>query len=134
MKNRTNKLHFGIIFLFVFSAYANEEKTTGFWQEMQIKTPINTGVQRSGQQVYDYKCYECHAKNTQGAPMPGDNYEWNRRYSKGMDVLMEHTIDGFNRGVMPERGGCRNCSEKELKNAIVYMLNKSGIVININEK
>jgi cytochrome c5 len=66
--------------------------------------------------------------------MPGDNYEWNRRYKKGFDMLIKHTIDGYNRGVMPKRGGCRNCSEKELENAIVYMLNKSGVAIDTNDR
>ena len=61
--------------------------------------------------------------------MPGDNYEWNRRYQKGFDVLLKHAIDGFNRGVMPERGGCKDCSKKELERAIVYMLNKSDVFI-----
>ncbi len=94
---------------------------------MHTKTAINTGIQRSGQDVYDYKCYECHSRNTQGAPMPGDHYEWNRRYQKGLSVLLQHTLEGFNRGLMPARGGCRDCSEQELKNAILYMLKRSEV-------
>ncbi len=129
MKTIFIKLYFVTILLGFISACTNENKTTGFWQEMHTKTAINTGLQRTGQQVYDHKCYECHTRNTQGAPMPGDNYEWSLRYRKGMDVLLEHAINGFNRGVMPKRGGCRDCSEQELKNAIVYMLKSSGIPV-----
>jgi len=105
-------------------------KTTGFWQEMHTETPINTGKQRTGQQVYQSKCYECHDRNTQGAPMPNDKYEWNLRYQKGMNVLITHALNGYNQGLMPRRGGCKDCSDKELKNAILYMLKQSGIVIN----
>ena len=133
MKKLIIKLHFGILFLCFINGCVNDDKTTGFWQEMHTETAINTGIQRTGQQVYDFKCYECHTRNTQGAPMPGDNYEWNRRYRKGFNILLKHTINGFNRGVMPERGGCRDCSEQELENAIVYMLNKSDIAINAPE-
>ena len=133
MKHFNIKLYFVILLLFFINGCANDGTTTGFWQEMHNVTAINTGLQRTGQQVYDFKCYECHTRNTQGAPMPGDNYEWNRRYQKGFDVLLKHTINGFNRGVMPIRGGCRDCSEQELENAIIYMLNQSGIAINTNE-
>jgi len=134
MKNLIYKFHFVVLFLFFINGCTNNDKTTGFWQEWHNETPINTGIQRTGKQVYDFKCYECHTKNTQGAPMPGDNYEWNRRYQKGIDVLIKHTIEGFNRGVMPKRGGCRDCSEQELKNAIIYMLNKSGITVKVDKK
>ena len=116
------------------SGCVKEEKTTGFWQEMQAVTPINTGKQRNGLQVYEYRCRGCHGKNTQGAPMPGDYYEWKLRYQKGIDVLMEHTIKGFNRGLMPSRGGCKDCSETELKNAVLYFLKTSGIEINAKDE
>lgn len=130
MKTPIIKLNIGLFLLYFIAGCANEEKTTGFWQEMHTDTLINTGTQRSGAQVYKYKCYECHDRNTQGAPMPGDNYEWSIRYQKGFDVLLKHSIYGYNRGVMPIRGGCRDCSEKELSNALIYMLKSSGIEIN----
>lgn len=133
MKIFITKLHLGIVLLSFITGCTNENTTTGYWQEMHRETEINSGIQRTGQQVYDYKCYECHARNTQGAPMPGDNYEWGRRYQKGFDVLMQHTMYGFNRGVMPIRGGCRDCSEKELKNAVIYMLSNSGIEITFED-
>ncbi len=117
----------GIVAFCFLCACSSPDKTTGFWQEMHNKTAINTGLQRTGQQVYDYKCHECHSRNTQGAPMPGDNYEWRLRYKKGMEVLLKHTIEGFNRGLMPARGGCRDCSEYELRNAIIYMLKQSSV-------
>jgi len=131
MKNIFVKFSVLVLFLFIISGCTNDNKTTGFWQEMHNVTAINTGTQRTGQQVYDSKCYECHARNTQGAPMPGDNYEWSRRYKKGFNTLVKHSIEGFNRGVMPKRGGCRDCSNKELENAIVYMLNESNIQIDL---
>lgn len=101
--------------------------TTGFWQEMQEEVSVNDGPPRTGEQVYEYRCKSCHARNTQGAPMPGDEYEWRRRAAKGMSVLMEHTINGYQRTLMPARGGCLDCNEEELRNALVYMLEKSGI-------
>jgi cytochrome c5 len=118
-----------MFYLCLIPGCAKQETTTGFWQEMHTATAINTGSPRSGRQVYEYKCSACHDKNTQGAPMPGDNYEWSARYQKGLDVLINHTLDGFNQGLMPSRGGCKDCNEQELTNAIIYMLKTSGIEI-----
>ncbi len=117
-----------MLFMTFFNGCVHEGKTTGFWQEMHSATPVNTGIQRNGSQIYHYKCHECHDRNTQGAPMPGDTYDWNVRYQKGLQALVQHSIDGFNRGLMPSRGGCRNCSDQELNNAIIYMLKKAASI------
>lgn len=112
--------------LLLLGGCANEHTTTGFWQELQDEVAINEGQQRSGEQVYQFRCQGCHGKNTQGAPMPGDRYEWERRSAQGLEVLMAHTVDGY-RQKMPPRGGCRNCSELELRRALTYMLQQSEI-------
>lgn len=107
---------------------ASEPTTTGFWQEMQDQVTINQGQQRSGEQVYQFRCQGCHGKNTQGAPMPGDRYQWERRGAQGLEVLMAHTINGYKQ-TMPPRGGCRDCSELELRRALIYMLEQSEIQV-----
>jgi len=61
--------------------------------------------------------------------MPGDDIEWGMRAKQGMRVLMEHVINGYNRKLMPPRGGCSNCNDAELRAAVVYMLEKSGIKV-----
>ena len=116
----------GLLVLSFMTGCTSENKTTGFWQEMQNKVAVNDGRQRTGEQVYQFRCQGCHGKNTQGAPMPGDQYEWGRRTQQGMEVLMAHTVDGYKQ-TMPPRGGCRDCSELELHRALTYMLNQSEI-------
>lgn len=101
--------------------------TTGFGQEMNEEVSINDGTPRTGIQVYENRCKTCHDRNTQGAPMPDDEYEWNKRAAKGTDVLMEHIINGYQRTLMPARGGCLNCSDEELRNALNYILKRSGV-------
>jgi cytochrome c5 len=97
--------------------------TTGFWQEFHTRSPAPGGGARSGEQVYEYRCKGCHGRNTQGAPLPGDRDEWRQRAKHGMEVLMIHTVRGYKEGLMPPRGGCRNCSDAELKAAVLYMMN-----------
>jgi len=105
------------------------EGTRGYRDEINRPPEPYTGPPRTGKQVYAYRCGACHARTTQGAPMPGDDIEWGLRARKGMDVLMEHVIDGYKQGLMPARGGCRNCSDAELKGAVVYMLRVSNVEV-----
>ncbi len=102
--------------------------TTGYAQERFKEPEPYDGPPRSGAEVYRYRCESCHARSTQGAPLPDDTYEWSRRFARGMDVLVKHTIDGSQDGLMPERGGCRNCSDAEIEAGILYMLRRSGVL------
>ncbi len=103
------------------------EATQGYRDEIGRPPEPYKGPPRSGAEVYAYRCAACHAKTTQGAPMPGDDLEWGLRARQGMDVLMNHTINGYRQLLMPPRGGCRNCSDAELKAAVLYMLKQSGV-------
>lgn len=78
---------------------------------------------KTGQEVYDGLCTSCHATGTNGAPVVG-SADWGSRIVKGFDVLLEHTINGFNQ--MPAKGGNPKLSDFELKRAVVYMTAKSG--------
>ncbi|CUS47692.1 MAG: cytochrome c5 [Idiomarinaceae bacterium HL-53] len=75
---------------------------------------------RSGEQVYNQACAACHASGVLDAPKKGDAGDWEERIAQGMDVLLEHSIDGFN--AMPPRGTCTNCSDEEIQAAIEYMI------------
>ena len=74
----------------------------------------------SGQAVYDQFCFACHAGGIGGAPTFGDTAQWAERVDQGMDVLMDHTINGIR--TMPAKGTCMNCSDDELNAAVTYIL------------
>ncbi|RUO34114.1 c-type cytochrome [Aliidiomarina soli] len=75
---------------------------------------------RSGEQVYNQACAACHAGGVLGAPKKGDAGDWEERIAKGMDVLLDHSINGFN--AMPPRGGCGACSDDEIEAAVEHMI------------
>lgn len=102
------------------------EGTRGFRDEMNRPSEPWEGEPRSGNYIYANYCATCHARTTQGAPLPDDELEWRYRARQGMKVMMKHTIDGY-KELMPVRGGCENCSDAEVKAAIVYILGQSGI-------
>lgn len=76
---------------------------------------------RSGEQIYHGICQVCHEDGLINAPKLGDPNDWKDRIKKGKPILYEHAINGFN--AMPARGGSY-VTDKEVKNAVDYMLSK----------
>jgi len=131
------------VFILIFAGYAgllfaaNEMKiadkvsvpittTTGFMQEMS-EVRVYKGPARTGKQVFEFRCNGCHGRNTQGAPMPDDKFEWSMRLKKkGLATLLKHSMEGFSNTLMPPKGGCRDCSQEEVYAAVYYMLDRSG--------
>ncbi|HET9679120.1 MAG TPA: c-type cytochrome, partial [Gammaproteobacteria bacterium] len=70
----------------------------------------------SGKAVYATACIACHGAGVAGAPKIGDTAAWAPRIAKGMDVLKDHALHGFNgeTGIMPAKGGFMNLSDQEV--------------------
>jgi cytochrome c5 len=75
-------------------------------------------------QTYQNTCFACHGTGAAHAPEVGDVIEWEIRLEKGLDTLVQNTINGLN-GVMPARGLCVDCSDEQLKAIVEYMLEQS---------
>ena len=75
-----------------------------------------------GRKVYDAVCFACHAPSNVmvSSPKAGDTREWERRLaSSGLDQLTRHATLGI--GAMPAKGGCSDCTENQLREAIRFM-------------
>lgn len=81
------------------------------------------GAPRSGEEVYNAVCTNCHGSGLLGSPKTGDKGAWGPRIAKGKDTLYNHAINGFN--AMPARGG-GELSDQEVKNAVDYLVSKSS--------
>lgn len=85
--------------------------------------------QRTGKQVFDKICLQCHAADSATAfsPKITHNADWAPRISKGVDVLVANAINGFTgQGNMPAKGGAMDLTDEEVARAVVYMANESG--------
>ena len=69
--------------------------------------------------IYNRSCRSCHAQGQAQAPLTGDREGWAPRLEQGMEVLLDHTIDGY-KG-MPPMGMCFDCSEDEFRALIRFM-------------
>ncbi|HLO64458.1 MAG TPA: c-type cytochrome [Azonexus sp.] len=79
---------------------------------------------RSGDQVVQERCQECHATGKNGAPKLGDMNDWKPRLKNGVNPLVKSAISGHN--AMPARGGLANLSDAEMKAAVEYMVSRTG--------
>lgn len=75
-------------------------------------------------QTYQNSCYACHGTGAAHAPVVGDVIEWEIRLEKGLDTVVQNSINGLN-GMMPPRGLCTTCSDENLKAIVEYMLENS---------
>ena len=81
------------------------------------------GSPNEGEQIVQHYCAMCHAEKPLiqlGAPRIGQVSDWSPRIKGGIDRLFKHVDEGLN--AMPARGGCFECSDKQLMLAINAML------------
>ena len=64
-------------------------------------------------------CALCHVTGNGGAPRVGNADEWEARLTQSPEILLAHTIEGFNN--MPPLGYCMSCEQKDLVSMINFM-------------
>jgi cytochrome c5 len=87
--------------------------------------PAAGAAPADGAAVYAGTCQRCHGTGEYGAPRLGDRVAWQPRFQRGMDDLMDHTVDGLR--AMPPRGGNDDLTDAQLRAAIVHMLRAAGL-------
>jgi cytochrome c5 len=92
--------------------------------KVQLAAPTQAGgKERTGEELYKGVCGACHDTGVANAPKTGDNAAWAPRIKLGLDGLVKSATAGKN--AMPPKGGS-DANENELKQAIIFMANKSG--------
>ncbi|NLC36309.1 MAG: cytochrome c5 family protein [Alcaligenaceae bacterium] len=79
-------------------------------------------VNPAGEKLYKSACLACHMAGVAGAPKLGDKAAWATVTEKGMDAMMQITING--KGAMPPRGATQ-ADDATLQAAVEYMVAKS---------
>lgn len=79
---------------------------------------------KSGEQVYQSVCLQCHAQGQDNAPKFGDKEAWAPLIEEGQAVLTGHAWVGVRK--MPPKGGKPNLSQEEFARAVAYMARAAG--------
>lgn len=76
-------------------------------------------AERSIPELWAQSCALCHVDGNGTAPRMGNSSEWAPRLAKGADVLLKHTLEGFNQ--MPPLGYCMACERDDFVALIEFM-------------
>ena len=81
----------------------------------------------AGKVLYDAKCSVCHIPGV--GPKLDDKTAWEAIAAQGLDVIYDHTINGFTGklGAMPAKGTATDATDADLHNAVAYMLATAGV-------
>jgi cytochrome c5 len=67
--------------------------------------------------TYQAACAECHARPGIGAPLTGVDADWRERRAKGMDALLQSTVEGY-RGMPPPEAAGRSPDDSASRSAL----------------
>jgi cytochrome c5 len=107
----------------------NETKSTNTTQQTEVKATMTADLQ-NGKVVYEKVCIACHMTGVAGAAKITDHERWAEVATKGMDELHKSVINGIpdgKYGVMPPRGSCTDCTDKDLYDAVAYILKEANV-------
>ena len=94
----------------------DEPQTNGKVESAAAQPPMTA---RQMQQ-WAASCALCHAAGEAGAPVVGNAQQWQPRLEQGRDVLLTHTLEGYNS--MPPLGYCMSCETGDFVAMIDFML------------
>ena len=97
-------------------------------EETQASAPAAlSAAAQAGKSTYEGACQACHGMGIAGAPKLGDVAGWEPRIAQGMDVLVDHAINGYqgDNGIMPAKGGRMDLSDEAVANAVAFMAESS---------
>ena len=83
----------------------------------EVETPAGPAPLQMAQ--WSRNCALCHVRGEGGAPVLGDQAAWAERSRQGEDVLLAHTLEGFNN--MPPLGYCMDCETADFLALIRFM-------------
>lgn len=100
------------IFLIPFSLFAKP-----------YQTPSEKILQH-GEKIYIEKtCLNCHGAGNMGAPSPENKKTCKQYFKKQTESAflkqVDHVWEGL--GVMPQQGGCYECTDEDIAAAVHYM-------------
>lgn len=87
--------------------------------------PLSAAAQeRTGAEVYETVCSDCHGNGKHDAPVFGDRKRWGKLVREGLNDLVPAALRGIRK--MPAMGGHPALTDLEVARAVVYMANAGG--------
>ncbi len=107
----------------------SERGLDGFVAVERLPIPEEPVLQE-GRSVWGDTCQNCHGGNkATGAPKVTSTKAWAPRVEKGLEVLIDHALNGFigpKYTQMPARGANPDLTDAEVAAAVLFMVWASG--------
>lgn len=87
---------------------------------LMLSTHQCLSAERDAETLFNEFCFACHGTGWEDAPVIGDSFAWEDRLKKGLQELVNNTINGIN--AMPPKGTCNDCSEAEIKAVVRWLI------------
>ncbi|GAA3933983.1 c-type cytochrome [Litoribacillus peritrichatus] len=88
---------------------------------------VDITASSTAEEIYNASCASCHGGGLKGwmtgAPEVGDVETWKPLQAKGVEAMTLFSIKGVNK--MPARGGCKTCTDEQIKATVEYMAENS---------
>ncbi len=81
-------------------------------------------AERSGKEIVEAACANCHATGEKSAPKIGDKTAWSKLAEQSLSSLTAVALKGIRN--MPPHGASMKLTDIEIKRAVTYMVNQSG--------
>jgi cytochrome c5 len=96
-------------------------------ESVQPKAEAAGAGPQSAEDVVAQVCAGCHTPGVMGAPKIGAAGDWQSRMDGGLQQLVQNAITGI--GAMPPKGGNPNLTDEQVREAVILMLQDSGVQV-----
>jgi len=87
--------------------------------------PLSTlAEEKTGAEVYETVCSECHGTGKHDAPVFGDRKRWGKLVREGLNDLVPAALRGIRK--MPAMGGNPALTDLEVARGVIHMANAGG--------
>jgi len=80
--------------------------------------------EKTGAEVYETVCSECHGTGKHDAPVFGDRKRWGKLVREGLNELVPAALRGIRK--MPAMGGNPALTDLEVARSVIHMANAGG--------
>lgn len=84
-----------------------------------------------GETVYSRACMSCHDSGKLDAPEFKLSEDWQPRLDQGLDVLIQHALNGHGR--MPPKGGYADLTDDDVVAAVAYIYDQARTIVSARQ-
>ena len=119
VKNYPGRLAVFLLLVLISACSSLEQQAQTLEAASSMQAFANDIADKAIMAKWARSCALCHVTGGAGAPLVGDSEQWRSRLAQGEEIILQHTIEGYNS--MPPLGYCMACEVSDFRAMIGYM-------------